>query len=132
MKPIESDCAVMILVTAFLCVPVQAVLYPNACVRCSADINSRLVTSSKPTYLDLSVNRIRYLDSSVFRKQRQLETLNLSCNMLQSPRSDLLSNCTNLLTLNLPVNNVLENSTPSCTELNNFNNWTFPKTTFRS
>jgi hypothetical protein len=48
------------------------------------------------THLDMSRNRKRYLDNSVFRKQGQLETLILSENVLQILGSDLFTDCTNL------------------------------------
>ena len=99
----------MILVIVLLCVAAQAVLYPQSCVLCSTDnSSSRLVNSSKLTYLDISGNMIRSLDSSVFRKQGQLETLILSGNMLQSLGPDLFTDCTNLRSLNLSGNNVSE------------------------
>jgi len=102
----------MILVIVLLCVAAQAVMYPHSCVRCSTNINSsRLVNSSKLTYLDISGNRIRSLDNSVFRKQGQLETLILSGNMLQSLGPDLFTDCTNLRSLYLSGNNVSEIST---------------------
>jgi hypothetical protein len=83
-------------------------------VFCSADNNSSLiVNSSKLTYLDISGNRIRYLDKSVFRKQGQLETLILSGNMLQSLGPDLFTDCTNLRSLYISGNNVSEISTSS-------------------
>jgi len=59
-----------------------------------------------PTYLDLSGNKIRYLDNSAFRKQGQLQTLNLSESMLQCIGSDIFTDCTNLRTLSLSANNI--------------------------
>jgi len=104
----------MILVIVLLCVAAQAVLHPQSCVLCSADNNSsRLVNSSKLTYLDISGNRIRSLDDSVFRKQGQLETLILSGNTLQSLGPDLFTDCTNLRILNLSGNNLSEIRTSS-------------------
>jgi hypothetical protein len=60
------------------------------------------------TYLDMSRNRIRYLDNTVCRKQKQLETLILSGNMLQSLGPDLFTDCTKLRSLYLSGNNVTE------------------------
>jgi hypothetical protein len=83
-------------------------------VFCSADINSSLlVHSSKLTYLDISGNRIRSLDKSVFRKQGQLETLILSGNLLQSLGPELFTDCTNLRSLYISGNNVSEISNSS-------------------
>ena len=104
----------MILVIVLLCVSAQAVPHTQSCVLCSADnSSSRLLNSSKLTYLDISGNRIRSLDNSVFRKLGQLETLILSGNMLQSLGPDLFTDCTNLRSLNLSGNNVSEISTSS-------------------
>ena len=63
------------------------------------------------THLHMSRNRIRYLDKSVFRKQRQLETLILSGNMLQSLGPDLFTDCTILDSLYISGKIVLEIST---------------------
>jgi Leucine-rich repeat (LRR) protein len=57
-------------------------------------------------YLDISGNRIRHLNNSVFRKQGELQTLILSGNMLQSLEPGLLSDCTNLRNLDLSNNNI--------------------------
>jgi hypothetical protein len=98
----------IILVIVFLYVSALVVPYR------SADTNSsRSVYSSKLTYLDLSGNRIRFLDNSAFRKQGQLETLILSGNMLQSLGSDLFTDCTNLRSLYLSANNITQISTSS-------------------
>jgi hypothetical protein len=98
----------LILLIVVLCVAALAVPY-----RSDDSDTSRLVHSSKLTYLDLSGNRIRSLDNSVFRKQGQLETLILSGNMLQSIGSDLFTDCTNLRSLHLSGNNITQISTSS-------------------
>jgi len=46
-------------------------------------IETDFLSGINPTYLDLSRNKIRYLDNSVFRKQGLLQTLIISDNMLQ-------------------------------------------------
>ena len=73
-------------------------------------INTELLSGINPNYLDLSENRIIYLDDSVFRKQGQLETLVLPGNMLQSlePEPGIFSDCTNLRNLSLSANKISE------------------------
>jgi len=75
-----------------------------------------------PTYLDLSGNRIRYLDSSVFRKQGQVETLFLSENMLQCLEPGIFSDCTNLRNLSLSANKISEISRSTSYGLENLEN----------
>jgi Leucine-rich repeat (LRR) protein len=70
------------------------------------DINTGFLSVINPTYLDLSRNRIGYLDNSIFRKQGQLETLILSENMLQSLEPGIFSDCTNLRSLFLSANSI--------------------------
>jgi len=67
--------------------------------------------------LDLSGNRIRYLDKSVFRNQGKLETLILSGNMLESLGPELFTDCTNLLNLFLSANSISEISRSTFTGL---------------
>ena len=68
------------------------------------NIKTGFLSGINPTYLDLSRNRIRYLDNSVFRLQGQLETLILSENVLQSLEPGIFSDCTNLRSLFLCAN----------------------------
>ena len=69
-------------------------------------IETGILSGINPTYLDLSGNKIRYLDNSAFRKQGQLLALNLSENMLQCIGSDIFTDCSNLCTLSLSTNNI--------------------------
>jgi hypothetical protein len=70
------------------------------------DIKTGFLSGINLTYLDLSGNRIKYLDNSVFRNQGQLETLILSQNMLQSLESGIFSDCAKLRSLYLSVNSI--------------------------
>jgi hypothetical protein len=58
--------------------------------------------------LDLSRNRIRYVDNSVLRKQGQLETLILSENLLRSLEPGIFGDCTNLRYLSISANSISE------------------------
>jgi Leucine-rich repeat (LRR) protein len=71
-------------------------------------INTSSLLGINPTYLDLSGNRIKSVDNSVFRKHGMLETLNLSGNMLQSLGSSVFKDCTNLRYLSLSENSLSE------------------------
>ena len=75
------------------------------------EIKTGFLSGINPTYLDLSGNRIRYLDNSVFRKQGQLETLLLSGNVFSSLEPGIFIDCTNLRNLSLSGNRISEIST---------------------
>jgi hypothetical protein len=70
---------------------------------CIVDIiQTEFLSGINPSYFDLSGNRIKHLDDSVFKKQGQLRTLILSRNMLQRLEPD----CTNSRNLSLSANSI--------------------------
>jgi Leucine-rich repeat (LRR) protein len=75
-----------------------------------ADITG-LFAGMQITYLDMSRNRIRSFDKSVFRNQSQLETLILSGNMFKHLGPEPFTDCTNSWAPYLPANSISEIST---------------------
>jgi len=84
------------------------------------------------THLDMSRNRIRYIDKSVFWKQGQLKTIILSGNLLRSLGSDIFTDCTNLRRFDLSGNNVSETSTWPLRGLEQLDIWISRITTLRN